>query len=77
MLDDGTFTFTNIAPGRYWLIARPVADKGSAVRDAVRPLAWDVEGRARLRREAEKSATAPIDLQPCQAIVDYVLRYIR
>jgi hypothetical protein len=42
-----------------------------------RPLGWDVEGRARLRLEAEKSANASIDLRPCQAIADYVLRYTR
>jgi hypothetical protein len=75
VLDDGTFTFNNIAPGRYWLIARPVADKDSVEMNP-RPLAWDARGRALLRREAE-SANVVVDLQPCQAIADYVLRYTR
>lgn len=73
VLDDGTFTFRNITPGRYWLIARPVNDQDSAETTA-RPLAWDSEGRARLRREAERANIA-LDLQRCQSITDYVLRY--
>ena len=73
VLDDGTFTFKNIAPGRYWLITRPVNDKNSAG-TTDRPLAWDSEGRALLRRDAERANIA-LDLQPCQSIADYVLRY--
>ncbi|MGB7922306.1 MAG: hypothetical protein WCF57_03590, partial [Pyrinomonadaceae bacterium] len=75
VLDDGAFAFTNIAPGRYWLIAKPVAVKDSAETNA-RPLAWDATSRSLLRREAER-ANVVVDLQPCQAMVDYVLRYTR
>lgn len=70
---DGTFALTNLAPGRYWLIARPVAENDSQER-APRPLSWDADTRAKLRREAE-AANTTIELQPCQRVGDYVLRY--
>jgi hypothetical protein len=70
---DGTFTLTNLAPGRYWLIARPLPEIDSQER-APRPLSWDADTRAKLRREAE-AANTTIELQPCQRVGDYVLRY--
>lgn len=70
---DGTFVFANLAPGRYWLLARPAADSDSPDNSS-RPLAWDVEARARLRREAE-TANALITLAPCQRIADFVLSH--
>ena len=39
-----------------------------------RPAAWDADSRARLRREAE-AASLTLDLQPCQRVTDYALRY--
>ena len=68
---DGTFSFRNLAPGRYLLLARaepPAADP------APRAAAWDADSRARLRREAE-SAETPVELQPCQRTADFVLRF--
>jgi len=67
----GTFAFANLAPGRYWLLARaaPATDSPD---DAPRPLAWDADARARLRREAE-TANVPVALAPCQRIGDFVL----
>lgn len=69
--DDGTFLFANLAPGRYWLLARPAPATDSPDNPA-RPLAWDAEGRARLRREAE-TANTPVALAPCRRIDDFVL----
>jgi hypothetical protein len=71
---DGTFALRNLAPGRYWLIARPAAENESPERLA-RPLSWSAESRARLRRDAE-TANTTIELQPCQRVNDYVLRYV-
>jgi hypothetical protein len=69
----GAFSLTNLAPGRYWVVARPAPDADAQGR-APRPLSWDAEERARLRREAE-AANAAIELQPCQRVNDYVLPY--
>lgn len=69
---DGTFTFKNLAPGRYLLLARPfVVEPGES---APRPTALDTGTRALLRREAETADTA-VELQPCQRTNDFVLRF--
>jgi protocatechuate 3,4-dioxygenase beta subunit len=70
---DGAFALTNLAPGRYWILMRPTPEDPAAD-TAPRPVAWDAEGRARLRKEAE-AANLIVDLQPCQRLTDYVLRY--
>jgi protocatechuate 3,4-dioxygenase beta subunit len=70
---DGTFAIMNLAPGRYWLIARPAPESESPERPG-RPLSWDADTRAKLRREAE-AANTTIELQPCQRVGDYVLRF--
>jgi Carboxypeptidase regulatory-like domain len=70
---DGTFALRNLAPGRYWLIARPAPESDSPER-AARPLAWDADTRAKLRREAE-TANTTIEFKPCQRVGDYTLRY--
>jgi hypothetical protein len=71
---DGTFAFVNLAPGRYQLVARPAAPVDKQADNISRPLAWDADMRARLRREAE-SANVALDLAPCQHIGDYLLPY--
>ena len=65
---DNSFAFTNIAPGRYLLLVRPVTDDET---DNAFSLAGSTAaGRAALRREAEKF-NRQIDLQPCQRITGY------
>lgn len=68
---DGTFAFTNLAPGRYFVLARvgpaPEPDTPSP------PVARNPATRAGLRREAE-SANTIVELKPCQRVVDQVLR---
>ncbi|MCI0338317.1 MAG: carboxypeptidase-like regulatory domain-containing protein [Acidobacteria bacterium] len=71
--NDGSFEFKNLAPGKYLLITLPVPETESAEIQP-RPLAWDSIERTKLRREAEKSKNE-IELQPCQRVKDYVLRY--
>jgi hypothetical protein len=61
----GAFTLRHLAPGKYWLLARPLTD-------ATRPAAWDNAERAKLRRDAE-AANQVIQLQPCQRVADYKL----
>lgn len=70
---DGAFTLTSVAPGRYWLVARPLAD--SEVNETLpRPLAWDATDRANLRREAE-AINAIVEFSLCQRVADYALRF--
>jgi protocatechuate 3,4-dioxygenase beta subunit len=69
---DGTFTFRNIPPGRYWLMAKPGGDQSSE--RTYRPAVWDSDKRAALRREAE-NGDAVIELQPCQRVSDHQLRF--
>ena len=70
---DGSFTFAHLAPGKYWLLAQAVSAE-EANQTASRLMAWDSNERAKLRREAE-AAKAEIELQPCQRVSDYALRY--
>jgi protocatechuate 3,4-dioxygenase beta subunit len=69
----GSFAFMNLAPGRYWVMARPAPEADGQER-APRPLAWDADTRAKLRREAEAARTT-LELQPCKRASDYALRY--
>jgi hypothetical protein len=71
--NDGSFSLTNLAPGRYYIMARVVSEDEWMDRTP-RPLAWDSAARARLRQEME-SANALVDLRQCQRLADYVLKY--
>jgi hypothetical protein len=73
VMSDGAFVLKNLAPGRYHIIARP-APENESPDSPLRPLFWDADARARLRREAE-ALNATIDLKPCQRVSDYELRY--
>ncbi|HEX8140810.1 MAG TPA: carboxypeptidase-like regulatory domain-containing protein [Pyrinomonadaceae bacterium] len=71
---DATFTLANLAPGRYWLLARPAPEPDPNDTTPPLPLAWNAEARADLRRQAE-AARQEIELQPCQQTTDITLRY--
>jgi protocatechuate 3,4-dioxygenase beta subunit len=68
---DGSFSFKNLPPGRYLLLARPSADTTDAT---PRPAAWDSASRAKLRADAE-AANTTVELQPCQRTTDFTLRF--
>jgi hypothetical protein len=68
-----SFAFNNLAPGKYWLLARPVPDDEPADRPAM-PIAWEAKERAKLRKEAE-AMKIEIELKPCQRITDQVVKY--
>ncbi len=70
---DGTFTLSNLAPGRYWILTRRASEEEASERSP-RPIAWTTSSRAGLRRDGEASNLS-IDLKPCQRISDYKLRY--
>jgi hypothetical protein len=71
--DDGAFVFKNVAPGKYWLMARAAPNEDSNGKPSG-PLAWDANERAKLRREAA-AAKNEIELKPCQRIKEHVLRW--
>jgi hypothetical protein len=68
---DAGFAIGNIAPGRYWIIARS-ADGGDPAK--VKPIRQDSALRARVFREAEASKKE-IQLKPCERTTDYDLPY--
>ena len=70
---DATFGFTNIAPGRYFLISQLSRIKPETAAAAQRDVAWDAAPRAKLGTEAETANTV-VELKPCQAMVDYQLK---
>lgn len=69
---DGSFALTNLAPGRYFIIARlePLAATEST---SPRSSVWDSASRIKLRGEAQALNTV-VELKPCQRLVDYALR---
>src|SRR5262245_23940884 len=71
--NDGSFALNNLAPGKYWLLARPVPDDEPVDRPP-RPLSWDSAERARLRMEAEKKKIE-VELKPCQRLKDFSFKF--
>lgn len=70
---DGSFSLTNLAPGKYWLVAREISEQEQS-EVAPRPLAWNAAGRMGLRFEGDASKKV-IDLSHCQRVADFVLKY--
>jgi hypothetical protein len=72
VLGNGSFEFKHIAPGKYLLHARQVAEKETND-DQARLTAWNAIERAKLRREAI-AAKNEIELNACQRVKDHILR---
>lgn len=68
---DGSFALNNLPPGRYWAIAKALAENESNVLSRLR-LPEEAQARAKLRKEAEAAKTET-DLKPCQNVTDYQL----
>jgi hypothetical protein len=68
---DGSFAFSHLAPGRYFVVARIEPPSGTQS-TPLRPAAWDPTARIKLRHEAEDVNTI-IELKPCTRLVDYAL----
>jgi hypothetical protein len=62
---DGTFALNNLAPGRYWALARLASDDEKRAPD-------EAAERLNLRRAAE-AAKSEVELKPCQNVVGYQL----
>lgn len=71
---EGSFALRRLAPGRYRILARGVSDDESNETARRASAQRDAAFRLQLRREAE-AANIVLELQPCQRVNDYVLRY--
>lgn len=72
----GSFSLSNLAPGKYWLVARELSDQERTEADADhKPLGWEAGGRTGLRFEGEASKKV-VELTHCQLVSDYRLKYI-
>jgi hypothetical protein len=68
---DASFAISNIAPGRYWIIARS-ADDGDPTK--VKPIRQESALRVRILHEAE-ALKKEISFKPCERLADYELPY--
>ena len=68
---DGRIALANIAPGRYWIIARPAEESGST---RVKLIRQNSDFRAKVLHEAE-SLKKEISFKPCERTTDYDLPY--
>jgi hypothetical protein len=68
---DGSFAIGNIAPGRYWVLERAADESDPAT---AKPIRQDPALRSQVLKEAQKTRNE-IQLEPCQRIVDYEMRY--
>jgi hypothetical protein len=64
---DGSFGFTNVPPGLYWALVRPIAESQII---AILRLPEGNEQRLKLRHDGEVSKST-IELKPCQNITEY------
>ena len=68
---DGTFSFGNLPPGRYWVVPNVPADTEPRSDEKLRePASAGLRTRLRIAAEAAK---ASVELRPCQNSVDYQL----
>jgi len=69
---DGTFSFSNLPPGKYFTLARPTQADAPTANDKFR-LPGSIDVRAKIRKAAE-SAKSEVELKPCQTLTDFSLR---
>lgn len=71
VMPDGKIAISNIAPGRYWILAQSVPEDAPPLLARAR-FPNETEARAQIRREAEAAKTE-IEFKPCQDVVDFKL----
>jgi hypothetical protein len=67
---DGRFTINNIAPGRYWIVARP----GEEINSRTKLIREEADFRTKVLHEAEGSKKE-ISFKPCERTADYDLPF--
>lgn len=70
---DGSFSFSHLAPGKYFVLARAIP-KSESGNELIHPAASGPAERRKLRKDAE-AANVAIELKPCRQITDYALRF--
>ncbi len=68
---DRTFAFSNLPPGRYWVVVQPSAVTAVSLQSKLREPAA-IEMRRQLQRTAEAGKLL-VELKPCQNVTDYEL----
>lgn len=71
---DGSFSLTNLAPGKYWIVGRESDEAKQAEADR-KPSAWEPGARTALRFEGEASKKV-IEITQCQKVADYRFSYV-
>jgi Carboxypeptidase regulatory-like domain len=69
---DGRFIVDNVAPGKYWIVARPTPENESGTAISIRQ---DATLRANVLRDAGTLKRA-VTLTPCQQVADFELPYV-
>lgn len=69
----GDFLFTNVAPGKYLLLARKTTGRAQS-RGPERARLWNIEERSSLRKDA-LAAGIPLELRPYQRVTGFSLLY--
>ena len=69
---DGRFIVDNVAPGKYWIVARPEPENEFGTTNSIRQ---DVTFRANVLRDAGTLKRA-VTLTPCQQVADFELPYV-
>jgi hypothetical protein len=70
---NGTFSLPNLAPGKYYVLAREPLGEQLTERNA-RPVSWDAAARGKLRQQARSSGQV-VELGRCQRVAEYILKY--
>ena len=70
---DGTFSLSNLPPGRYRVIAQAASENDSNILSKLR-LPDEAEIRTKLLHDAE-AAKIETELKPCQNVTDYRLSF--
>jgi protocatechuate 3,4-dioxygenase beta subunit len=68
---DGSFTFGNLPPGRYWLMPQSASEEDSSIMSRLR-LPDESEMRSKILRDAE-AANTEIEIKPCQNVTNFKL----
>ena len=68
---NGSFIVDNLAPGKYWIVARPMEENDPGIIKSIRQ---DSAFRLKILGEAE-ALKKELEFKPCEQVADYDLPY--